>query len=157
MNGKCQNQISRLHFDGSPWLTTFDWLMNLVAAALDHALGLLAAALVGLVAGHRIGRIYAGQVEPLYVRDLHELAAWQVIPDTFARNGAVLGAVAGLLLIVILHRKVFSQKVISRVKIGAAAPSQTTEIVEAGNERNPKVIGDPAENEKFTPEKGQPR
>ena len=112
MTEKYNNLLSRLHFDGSPWLNAFDWMTNLVAAVLEYAFALLAGALAGLLAGYRIGGIYAGQVEPLYVRNLRELAEWQVIPHTFARNGAVLGAFAGLLLIVMLNRKLLMQRVL---------------------------------------------
>jgi len=144
MTEKCKNLLSRLHFDGSPWLSAFDWMTNLVAAALEHALALLAGALAGLLAGYRIGGIYAGQVEPLYVRDLRELAEWQVIPHTFAMNGAVLGAVAGLLLIVILNRKLLTQKVPARVETGVADPQQAAGAAETSERRIPRIVGRPA-------------
>ncbi|MBN2129863.1 MAG: hypothetical protein JW741_10220 [Sedimentisphaerales bacterium] len=157
MTEKCKNLISRLHSNDSLWLAAFDWTTNLVAAALDHALALLAAAMAGLLAGHRIGKIYASQVEPLYVEDLRELVGWQVIPHSFARNGAVLGALVGLLLIVILHRKFLAQKVISRIKTGVANLSQTTGAVDAGDARIPGVVACPVENEELTQEKGPQR
>jgi hypothetical protein len=157
MTKKCKNPISRLHSNDSLWLAAFDWTTNLVAATLDHALALLAAAMAGLLAGHRIGRIYASQVEPLYVRDLRELAGWQVIPHTFATSGAVVGAVAGLLLIVILHRKSLTEKVISRIKASVLSPPQMTETIEATDEQIPQVGAGPSRSGRVIQEKGQRR
>ncbi|MEN6427687.1 MAG: hypothetical protein ABFE13_20215 [Phycisphaerales bacterium] len=104
MMDRCNNPIVRLD-PGEAWLAAFDWILNLVAATLEHLIGLLGGALAGRLAGHFIGRIYAGHVEPLHFQDLHQLAEWSLIPQAFARNGAALGAVVGLLTIVILHRK----------------------------------------------------
>jgi hypothetical protein len=132
---------SELDSDGSPSLAAFDRITNLVAAALECAIGLLSGVLLGLLAGYRIGKLYANEVEPLYIQNLRELVEWQGIPHAFARNGAVLGAVAGLLLLVILNRRSVTQKVQALMQAGCMDPQQIAAATGISERSVRKVMG----------------
>jgi len=139
--GGCPSEASKLACDGAPWLAAIDRMTNFVAAVLECAIGLLAGVLLGLLAGYRVGKLYANEVEPLYIRNLRELIEWQGIPLTFARNGAVLGAVAGLLLLVILNRRSITQKVRALMQTDCADPQQIAAATGISERRVRKVVG----------------
>jgi hypothetical protein len=115
-----RNLITGFYSGGSAWLIAFDGMINLVAAVLEHLLGMLGGALAGLLAGRFIGRIYASHIEPLHFEDLHELAEWTLIPDAFARYGAAVGAVVGLLVVVLLHRRLLEREALTHAGTGVA-------------------------------------
>jgi hypothetical protein len=81
---------------------------------------------IGAIAGGLLGR-YAGNVyvthfEPVYLYDFSELKQWGLVPYEFARNGAVIGVVAGVIVVAIINSILLSQRVVSLYHSGVTEP-----------------------------------
>jgi len=148
MIDRCDNPTAEWDTGGA-WLAAFDYVLNLIATALEHLVGLLGGAVAGLLAGRLLGGVYANHIEPLHFQDLDKLAEWSLIPHAFARNGAVLGAIVGLLAITALRRRLSRQDAPTQIGTGVeeqqemyrATGAEEEEIPEIAQELNQKRKG----------------
>jgi len=103
-----------------------------VAVLLEHLFGLLTGALAGRWIGYYLGRLYADSVEPVYLRDLSELASCQLIPETWAAIGVACGASAGLLLVAFFNRRLLRKGARTLVEGSVTWASRVAMAAECG-------------------------
>ena len=76
-----------------------DRILYFVQIAVGYGFGIHVGLAVGWLFGRYVGGIYVEHCEPVHLSDLNEIMHWYMMPWTFARAGAIVGVLAGLLAI----------------------------------------------------------
>jgi hypothetical protein len=90
-----------------------DKFLFLIEPVMDYAFGIFMGYILGWLAGLRAGFIYVEHYEPVYFETISLLSKWRLMPYEFAKNGAVIGIVAGIIAITIINRTLLNRKIIS--------------------------------------------
>ena len=92
------------------------WLLLFVKAIVEYSFGMYLGAAIGFLLGLCAGYVYVEHFEPVYFSDfsdLNEITQWSQIPYEFARNGKLIGAVIGAIIIMTINSRLLTQKIIS--------------------------------------------
>jgi NhaP-type Na+/H+ or K+/H+ antiporter len=80
-----------------------DKLLIFIKVVVEYAFGTHIGYALGWVIGLYVGHFYVEHFEPVYLDDLSQLSYWRLAPYIFARNGAVIGAAIGILVIAVIN------------------------------------------------------
>ena len=105
-----------------PIVPLFDWLLSFVKGGVEYAFGMHIGFAVGWLLGWYGGNVYVEYFEPAYFSDLNELRHWSLMPYYFTGSGAIIGVVAGAILIAVINSKLLSQTVASLFEKKVAEP-----------------------------------
>ncbi len=78
--------------------------LDVIIPVADYYLGMMIGAAVGWVGGWCIGNAYAEHYRPVYFANLAEVIPCHLMPYTFARNGSLVGAIAGVIVMFAMNR-----------------------------------------------------
>jgi hypothetical protein len=106
-----------------PHVALFDRLLLVLKAIVEYTFGVQMGATAGWLFGWCAGSAYVKHFQPVYASDLSELGRWELIPCAIARHGAVIGAVVGAMIIMIVNGKLLSRRVVSLYEKGITDPS----------------------------------
>lgn len=90
-----------------------DKLLFLIRPVVDYAFGIFMGYILGWLAGYRAGFIYVEHYRPVYFETISLLTKWRLMPYEFAKNGAVIGIVAGIIIITIINSTLLNRKITS--------------------------------------------
>lgn len=99
-----------------PIVPPFDRLLSFIKSVVEYAFGMHIGFAVGWLLGWYGGNVYVEYFEPAYFSDLNELGRWNLMPYSFAKSGAIIGAVAGAITIVVITRKLLRTRIASLYK-----------------------------------------
>ena len=108
------------------WLNRF---LDLVDRILEYYLGMIVGTVAGWLIGLGVGKFYVEYYEPVYMNNLTKFYHWISIPYEFARNGAIIGLVTGVIVITIINNKRLSQRVISLYKNESTDPKDIAQAL----------------------------
>jgi len=100
-----------------------------IKTTLEYALGMHLGYAAGWILGWYTGNVYAENFEPLHFRDLNEFWQWELVPNEFARNGAIIGVAVGAIVITIINNKLLKQRVIFLHKKGNTDPKDIAQAL----------------------------
>jgi hypothetical protein len=100
----------------------FDRVLFFVKAVVEYSFGMYIGAIAGGLLGRYAGNVYVTHFEPVYLYDFSALKQWGLIPYEFAGNGAVIGMVAGVIVVAIINSILLSQRVVSLYHSGVTEP-----------------------------------
>lgn len=80
---------------------------------MEYAFGIYMGYTPGWLAGLWVGFIYVKHFKPVFIETISELSQWRLTPYEFAKNGAVIGVVAGIIAIKIINGILLSRKIAS--------------------------------------------
>jgi len=103
-------------------LRRFDRVLFFVKAVVEYAFGMYIGAIAGGLLGRYAGNVYVTHFEPVSLYDFNELQRWGLMPYEFAGNGAVIGMVAGVIVVAIINSILLSQRVVSLYHSGVTEP-----------------------------------
>ena len=86
------------------------WIANLVEKILEFVLSITIGAAIGWYGGKIAGGVYTRYFEPAYLSDIEGVMRWWMMPLTFAKEGVLIGAVGGILMIVLIEYRIFAEK-----------------------------------------------
>jgi len=90
-----------------------DKLLSLIEVVVEYVFGMHIGYAVGWVTGLYVGHFYVERFEPVYLYDLSQLSYWRLAPYTFARNVAMIGVAAGMLIIAVINNKSLNKRLAS--------------------------------------------
>lgn len=88
-----------------------DKLLFLFESVVDYAFGIFMGYTLGWLAGLWVGLTYVEHYRPVYFETISLLSRWRLMPYEFAKNGAVIGVVAGIIAIKIINGILLSRKI----------------------------------------------
>jgi hypothetical protein len=88
-----------------------DRLLHFLEPIVEYAFGMHIGFAIGWALGLWTGHIYVANAKPLYFSGLGEVRQWMVMPYAFARTGAIIGLVAGAILIAVISHKLLRRAV----------------------------------------------
>ena len=132
-----------------PTATLFDRVLFFVKAILEYAFGTHMGFAVGWVLGWIGGHVYAEHFKPVYSFDLNELHQWELMPYEFARSGAVVGIIAGVIAIALINNKILTQRVMSLYEKGITKPKDICQVIGKSERQIRRVINKLAKKEKI--------
>jgi len=90
-----------------------DRLLLFIKAIAEYSSGIYIGAVVGWLLGFGAGNAYIERFKPVYFSDLNELGRWEFIPYGFARSGAIIGIIAGAIVIAFINSRLLIHRVVS--------------------------------------------
>jgi NhaP-type Na+/H+ or K+/H+ antiporter len=96
---------------------------------VEYAFGMHIGYAIGWVIGLYVGHFYVEHFEPVYLDDLSQLSYWRLAPYIFARNGAMIGVVVGMIAIAVINNKSLNQRVASLYKDGIDNPNDIAHLL----------------------------
>jgi hypothetical protein len=90
-----------------------DRLLLFVDFIAGYALGANIGFFVGWLVGFVSGSSYVKYFEPVYIYDTSQLFYWELLPYRVARDCAIIGVVAGVVIIKIVEHRLFRHNIIS--------------------------------------------
>jgi hypothetical protein len=116
--------INSSHLNPVDFLTVafFDRVLFFIKAVMEYAFGMYIGVIVGRLLGQHVGNVYVTHFEPVYLYDFSELERWGLIPYEFAGNGAIIGAVAGVIMVAIINTNLLNQRIASLYQSGVTEP-----------------------------------
>lgn len=111
----------------SEWL--LDRLLFFVEAVVGYSFGMIVGACIGWILGWCTGNVYVEHFEPVYMDNLSELSRWRLMPYYFARNGAIVGVLAGAIMITIINSNLLSRRTASLYEKGVTEPRDIARLL----------------------------
>jgi len=132
-----------------PRVPLFDRLLFFLKAIVEYAFGVHIGIAAGWLFGWYAGNVYVEHFEPVYFSDLNELRLWKLMPYDFARNGAVIGVVAGAIAIAIINSKLLSRRVASFYEKEVTDPKDIARALGKSKRRIQKAIKNLAKKQRI--------
>lgn len=127
-----------------------DKLLFFTKAVVEYAFGMQICFAIGWLIGLCVGNSYVEHFEPVYLDDLRQLSHWRSMPYGFARNGAIVGLAAGVIVITTINNKLLSQRVISLYKKGGTDTKDIARALDESEKQIQKVINKLAKKGKIS-------
>ena len=118
----------------------FEKLLSSAKAVAEYAFGMYIGYVIGWLLGLYAGKVYVGHFEPVYLSDLGEIRLWEIMPYGFARDGAIIGVVAGAIAIAIINSKLLRQRVVHLCEKGVTEPKDISQVMGKSERQIQKVI-----------------
>jgi len=115
---------------------------------VEYAFGIHIGFAIGWPLGLYAGDVYVEHFKPVYFFDLNKLQQWELMPYEFARNGAVIGAVIGVITIAIINSRLLNQRVISLYEKRITAPKAIARALGKSERQIQRVINKLTKKEK---------
>ena len=90
--------------------TEIGWIANLIEKIIEFVLGITIGAAIGWYGGKIAGGVYARYFEPARLPNIEEVMRWWMMPLAFAKEGILIGAIGGILMIVLIEYGIFIKK-----------------------------------------------
>ena len=90
--------------------TETGWIANLIEKIIEFVLGITIGAAIGWYGGKIAGGVCTRYFEPAHLPTMEEVMRWWMMPLTFAKEGILIGAVGGILMIVLIEYRTFAEK-----------------------------------------------
>ena len=90
-----------------------DKFLFLIESVVDYAFGIFMGYTLGWLVGLWTGSTYVEHYRPVYFETISLLTKWRLMPYEFAKNGAVIGIVAGIIAIKIINGFLLNRKIAS--------------------------------------------
>jgi len=110
----------------------FDELLIFLKVVVEYAFGIHICYFIGWVTGFFVGQFYVEQFEPVYLDDLSQLSYWRLAPYIFARNGGMIGAAAGMIVIAVINHKPHKQGAASLYEVEIDNPNEIARLLGKG-------------------------
>lgn len=99
-----------------------DRVLFLAEAVVAYCFGMHMGFAIGWLTGLGVGHAYVEHFKPVYMDDLSQLSHWRLMPYDFARIGAAIGVVVGVIAISLINSKLLSRRVASLYKKDVTEP-----------------------------------
>ena len=122
-------------------ITRLASVLYVIEAVTEYVLGMALGSATGWLTGLCVGNTYVEHFEPAYyMDDLSELSHWNFMPYEFAKDGATVGLVLGVIAIVFINSKLLSRKVASLYEKEATEPKEIAQTLGRSERQIQKII-----------------
>lgn len=90
--------------------TEISWIASLIEKIIEFVFGITIGAAIGWYGGKVVGGLYARYFEPAHMPNMEEVMRWWTMPLSFAKEGILIGAIGGILMIVLIEYRTFAEK-----------------------------------------------
>ena len=90
-----------------------DRFLFFIEPVIDYAFGIFMGYALGWITGLWAGLIYVKHYEPVSIETINEVFQWRLTPYEFAKYGAIIGIVAGIIVIKLINSSFCSGKATS--------------------------------------------
>jgi ABC-type antimicrobial peptide transport system permease subunit len=90
--------------------TEIGWIANLIEKIIEFVFGITIGAAIGWYGGKIVGSVYVRYFGPAHLPGTEEVLQWCMMPLTFAKEGILIGAIGGILMIALIEYRTFAEK-----------------------------------------------
>lgn len=115
-------------------------LLLFAGSIVEYAFGAHIGFAACWVAGFLLGDTYVEYLKPAYMNDLGQLSYWELLPYRFAKDCAIFGIVAGIIIIAIVKNKLLRHNIVSLYEKGVSEPRSIARRLGRSEEQIQRVI-----------------
>ena len=131
-------KVTPTHFSN---VSLWGRLLLFVGSIVEYAFGAHMGFAAGWLAGFLLGDTYVEYFKPAYMSDIGQPSYWELLPCRFAKDCAIFGIVAGIVIIAIVKNKLLSQRVIFFCKKGNTDPKNIAQALGRNVRQIEKTMG----------------
>lgn len=135
----CGNILKRL---------LFGRLLFFVKTIVEYAFGMHMGFAIGWLTGWGVGHTYVKYFKPVYIDDLSQLFCWRLMPYDFARIGAAVGVVVGVIAISLINSRLLSRRVASLYEKDVTEPEDIARALGESERQIRRIVNKLAKKQK---------